>query len=136
MNVYKMDNEKLQRVASDFNNTMYGRRIWLYSKAPEIVGFISLVLYFVLTIYGAKIPELRDTISFFILADIIIIGLSLLSYGFAGLMYWKQVSKYANELEKEEENAKKKAEIVVSPKKTVKKTSTKQKKSTSTKSKK
>ena len=135
MNVYKMDNEKLQKVASDFNNTMYGRRIWLYSKAPEIIGFISLVLYFVLTIYGAKNPELRDTISFFILADIIIIGLSLLLYGFAGVMYWKQVSKYANEVEKEE-NAKKKAEIVVSPKKTVKKTSTKQKKSTSTKSKK
>lgn len=128
MNVYKMDNEKLQRVASDFNNTMYGRRIWLYSKAPEVVGFISLFLYFVLTIYGAKNPELRDTISFFILADIIIIGLSLLSYGFAGLMYWKQVSKYVNEVEKEE--------VVVSPKKTVKKTSTKPKKSTATKSKK
>ena len=134
MNVYKMDNEKLQRVASDFNNTMYGRRIWLYSKAPEIVGFISLVLYFVLTIYGSKNPELRDTISFFILADIIVIGLSLLLYGFAGVVYWKQVCKYANELEKEE--TKKKAEIVVSPKKTVKKTSTKPKKSTTTKSKK
>ena len=135
MNVYKMDNEKLQKVASEFNNTMYGRRIWLYSKAPEIVGFISLVLYFVLTIYGAKNPELRDTISFFILADIIIIGLSLLLYGFAGVMYWKQVSKYANEVEKEE-NAKKKEEVVVSHKKTVKKISTKPKKSTTTKSKK
>lgn len=135
MNVYKMDNEKLQKVASDFNNTMYGRRIWLYSKTPEIIGFISLVLYFVLTIYGAKNPELRDTISFFILADIIIIGLSLLLYGFAGVMYWKQVSKYANEVEKEE-NAKKKEEVVVSHKKTVKKISTKPKKSTTTKSKK
>ena len=135
MNVYKMDNEKLQKVASDFNNTMYGRRIWLYSKAPEIIGFISLVLYFVLTIYGAKNPELRDTISFFILADIIVIGLSLLLYGFAGVMYWKQVSKYANEVEKEE-NAKKKEEVVVSHKKTVKKISTKPKKSTTTKSKK
>ena len=135
MNVYKMDNEKLQMVASDFNNTMYGRRIWLYSKAPEIVGFISLVLYFVLTIYGSKNPELRDTISFFILADIIVIGLSLLLYGFAGLMYWKQVCKYTNELAKEEET-KKKEEVVVSPKKTVKKTSTKPKKSTTTKSKK
>ena len=135
MNVYKMDNEKLQKVASDFNNTMYGRRIWLYSKAPEIIGFISLVLYFVLTIYGAKNPELRDTISFFILADIIIIGLSLLLYGFAGVMYWKQVSKYANEVEKEE-NAKKKEEVVVSHKKTFKKISTKPKKSTTTKSKK
>lgn len=135
MNVYKMDNEKLQKVASEFNNTMYGRRIWLYSKAPEIIGFISLVLYFVLTIYGAKNPELRDTISFFILADIIIIGLSLLLYGFAGVMYWKQVSKYANEVEKEE-NAKKKEEVVVSPKKTVKKTSSKPKKSAATKPKK
>ena len=135
MNVYKMDNEKLQKVASDFNNTMYGRRIWLYSKAPEIIGFISLVLYFVLTIYGSKNPELRDTISFFILADIIVIGLSLLLYGFAGVMYWKQVSKYANEVEKEE-NAKKKEEVVVSHKKTVKKISTKPKKSTTTKSKK
>lgn len=134
MNVYKMDNEKLQKVASDFNNTMYGRRIWLYSKAPEVVGFISLVLYFVLTIYGAKNPELRDTISFFILADIIIIGLSLLLYGFAGTMYWKQVCKYANEVEKEE--TKKKEEVAVSLKKTVKKTSTKPKKSTTTKSKK
>lgn len=134
MNVYKMDNEKLQKVASEFNNTMYGRRIWLYSKAPEIVGFISLVLYFVLTIYGAKNPELRDTISFFILADIIILGLSLLLYGFAGTFYWKQVCKYANEVEKEEE--KKKEEVVVSPKKIVKKTSTKPKKSAATKSKK
>ena len=135
MNVYKMDNEKLQRVASEFNNTMYGRRIWLYSKAPEIVGFISLFLYFVLTIYGAKNPELRDTISFFILADIIIIGLSLLLFGFAGLMSWKQVSKYAKELAKEED-ANKKEEVVVSLKKTVKKTSSKPKKSTATKSKK
>lgn len=135
MNVYKMDNEKLQKVASDFNNTMYGRRIWLYSKTPEVVGFISLVVYFLLTIYGAKNPEIRETISFFILADIIVLGLSLLLYGFAGVMYWKQVSKYANEVEKEE-NAKKKEEVVVSPKKTVKKISTKPKKSTTTKSKK
>lgn len=135
MNVYKMDNEKLEKVASEFNNSMYGRRIWLYSKTPEIVGFISLVLYFILTLYGAKNPELSDTISLFILADIIIIGLSLISYGFAGVMYWKQVCKYANEVEKEE-NAKKKEEVVVSPKKTVKKTSSKPKKSAATKSKK
>ena len=32
MNIYKMDHEKLEKVASEFNNTMYGRRIWLYSK--------------------------------------------------------------------------------------------------------
>lgn len=134
MNVYKMDNEKLQKVASDFNNTMYGRRIWLYSKTPEVVGFISLVVYFLLTIYGAKNPEIRETISFFILADIIVLGLSLLLYGFAGVVYWKQVCKYANEVEKEE--TKKKEEVAVSPKKTVKKTSTKPKKSTTTKSKK
>ena len=60
--------------------------------------------------------------------------LSLLLYGFAGVMYWKHVCKYANEVEKEE--IKKKEEVVVSPKKTVKKTSSKPKKSTATKSKK
>lgn len=132
MNVYKMDNDKLQKIASDFNNTMYGRKIWLFSRTPEIVGFISLIAYFILTIYGAKNPDLKDTVSFFILADIIVLGLSFILYGFAEVAYWKQVCKYANELEKEETTKKVDSEV----KKTVRKTATKTKKSSTTKAKK
>ena len=65
MNVYKMDNEKLQKVASDFNNTMYGRRIWLYSKTPEVVGFISLVVYIILKVSHDE-PKITHELSSFI----------------------------------------------------------------------
>lgn len=121
MNVYKMDNEKLQKVSSDFNNTMYGRRIWLFSRTPEVVGFIALLVYFILTLYGASHAELKETITYFVIADIIVLGLSLILYGFAEVTYWRQVAKFANSQDSSKKEETKTKTLVVQEAKTVEK---------------
>ena len=46
------------------------------------------------------IPEIKEVVGSYILATVIILGLAVISYGFAKMMYWKQVVSYANELSK------------------------------------
>lgn len=98
MNIYEMNNEKLMQVSSDFNNTNYGRKIWLYSRTPELVGFLALVIYILLTIVGALHAELKNTVSMFVVSDLVVVCISFILYGFAEVNYWKQVNKYVNSL--------------------------------------
>lgn len=100
MNVYKMNEEEIEKLASDFNNTVIGKRIWLFSMMPQVVGFLALMLYLILMLYGISNPLVKDVIVNYIMADIVVLGLALILYGLAKMFYWKEVINYGNELSK------------------------------------
>ena len=100
MNVYNMSEESIQKLASDFNNSRIGRKIWLFSMIPQVVGFFDILVYLVMMLYGVSHPEIKEVVGSYILATVIILGIAVISYGFAKMMYWKQVVSYANELSK------------------------------------
>lgn len=100
MNVYNMSEESIQKLASDFNNSRIGRKIWLLSMIPQVVGFFDILVYLVMMLYGVSHPEIKEVVGSYILATVVILGIAVISYGFAKMMYWKQVVSYADELNK------------------------------------
>lgn len=120
MRKYELSNDELLKVASDFNNTAVGRRIWLYSKTPYLAGIASIVVYLMLITTGIVNPDMKELLQTFLLGVIIVLGVSFMLSGIAEVMYWKQVLEYADEVYKEEP----KKEIKV--KKTVKKSNKKE----------
>ena len=112
MNVYKMNEEEIEKLASDFNNTVIGKRIWLFSMTPQVVGFLALMLYLILMLYGISNPLVKDVIVNYIMADIVVLGLALILYGLAKMFYWKEVINYGNELTKIEAMLKKQLKLL------------------------
>ena len=100
MNVFNMSEESIQKLASDFNNSRIGRKIWLFSMIPQVVGFFDILVYLVMMLYGVSHPEIKEVVGSYILATVVILGIAVISYGFAKMMYWKQVVSYAEELNK------------------------------------
>ena len=100
MNIYKMNEEQIDKLASDFNSTVVGKRIWLFSMMPQVIGFLALIIYLILMLFGINVPEAKDVITSYIMADIIVLGLALILYGLAKMFYWKEVINYGNELTK------------------------------------
>lgn len=98
MDIYKMNEEEIEKLASDFNNTVIGRRIWLFSMSPQAVGFLAIILYLLLMIFGISNPEIKGVLTNYITADLIVLGISLILYGLAKMLYWKEVINYGNEL--------------------------------------
>lgn len=120
MKKYELSNEELLKVASDYNNTAIGRRMWIYSKTPYFAGITCIVVYLLLITTGIVNPEMKELLQTFLLGVIIVLGVSFILAGIAEMMYWKQVLLYANELYKEEPKKE------VKPRKTVKKTTKKE----------
>lgn len=126
MNIYNLNQEELMKISSEFNNTTYGRKVWLLSKIPEVTGFLLLIIYILLSIFGACNPDVKDLLTYYIIGDMLLVGISILAVCFSEINYWKQVSKYVICLEEEqkrlaEENEKKAAEKKEEEKKQVKK---------------
>lgn len=122
MRKYELTNEQVIEMASNFNNTAIGRRIWLYSKIPHILAGATLVFYLMLVITGITNPGLNTTLENFILGDVIVLGISLGLIAICELIYWKEVLKYINEQIPKEEPKKE------NKKNTTKKTTVKQSK--------
>lgn len=123
MKKYELTNEELDKIASDYNNTAIGRRVWLYSKTPYIAGICSIVVYLLLITLGILRPDMKELLQTFLLGVIIVLGVSFILVGISEIMYWKQVLVYANEIYKEE--PKKDVKVKKTVKKVTKKESNK-----------
>ena len=66
MNVYNMSEESIQKLASDFNNSRIGRKIWLFSMIPQVVGFFDILVYLVMMLYGVSHPEIKEVVGSYI----------------------------------------------------------------------
>lgn len=100
MNIYSMSEENIEKYALEFNNTSYGKRIWIFSMIPQVISFLAIFIYLIMMIYGMNNPEINEVIGSYIIADIIALTISLIAYGIVKMMYWKQVMAYVSELNK------------------------------------
>lgn len=100
MNIYNMSEKIMEEYALKFNNTSYGKRIWIFSMIPQVISFLAIFIYLIIMLSGICNPSINEVAGNYIIADIIALTISIIAYGIVKMMYWKQVMAYISESNK------------------------------------
>ena len=93
MNVYKLNNEELNKYAQELNKTPFGIRASIFSLIP-FVGFCLSLFFFIFFAVISSVPSIEENFVFAIYLSILATVLCFLTWCITQLQYGRYLKEF------------------------------------------